>query len=172
LVCLELLLFDLVCPLHGRADLGFHVRDCNNYEAGLVFVERLAQVFEVSSAHACCCVSGERAEQRACSGRTEEEASADGSRREQDNHQACRQPDSSAEHTADTRRGLVFLDDLDLALVVAFDDGCIVGIDQVGFGVKLFDYLIVRKSIFGIAVDACPVLLSGSSAVQSQMHER
>ena len=94
------------------------------------------------------------AEQRASAGRAEQEASADGGGRKQDDHQTCGQADSAAEHTADTRRGLVLLDDLDLALVVALDDGRVVGVDQVGVGVKLLDELVVRQGVGDIAVDA------------------
>ena len=47
----------------------------------------------------------------------------------------------------------MLLDDLDLALVVPLDDGGVVGIDQVGVGVKVLDELIVRQGVGGVAVD-------------------
>ena len=66
-------------------------------------------------------------EQRARAGRPEQEASADGGGWEEDDHQPRGQTDPTAEHAPDASRGLVLLDDLDLALVVALDDGRVVG---------------------------------------------
>ena len=52
-------------------------------------------------------------------------------------HQTCSQTDPAAEHPSDASRGLVLLDDFDLALVIALDDGRVVGINQIGLGVEL-----------------------------------
>src|ERR1700733_11141581 len=119
LVRLQLLLLDLLRTLHRRADLGFHIRDSDHDEARLTLVQGFAELLEVSPAHAGRRVAGQRTEDRARTGRAEQQASTDGGGRKEDDHETRRQADTAAEHSSDARRRLVFLHDLDLALAVA-----------------------------------------------------
>ena len=88
-------------------------------QPGLALVELLADLLEVLAAHAGRGVAGDRAEQRAATGRRGQEAATDGGRREQGDDEAGGEADAAAQHPADPGRRLVLLDDLDLAVVLA-----------------------------------------------------
>ena len=62
--------------------------------------------------------------------------------------------DAAAEHPAGPGRRLVLLDDLDLAAVLALDDGGVVGVDQVRLGVEVLDRVVVGHRVIDVAVDA------------------
>ena len=65
-----------------------------------------------------------------------EQAAADRRGREQRDHEPGGQTDAAAEHAADPGRRLVLLDDLDLAVVLALDDGRVVRVDESDLGVQ------------------------------------
>jgi hypothetical protein len=99
-------------------------------------------------------VPGDRAEDRAAGRRARQEPAANRREREQRDDQPGRQPDAAAEDAADARRRLVLLDDLDLAVLAALDDGRVVGVDQVDLRVELLHELVVGLGVGDVVVDA------------------
>ncbi len=119
---------------------------------GLAGVEVLAELLEVLAAHAGRRVPGERTERRATTGRRSQQSATDGGRREQRDDQAGGETDTATTHCTDTCGRLVLLDDLDLAVVLALDDGGIVGVDETFLGVEIVDRVVVGLRVVDVRV--------------------
>ena len=143
----EFLLLDLVGRGHHALDLGTHVGHADHDETSFAGIEVLAELLEVLTAHAGCRVPGERTERGTTTGCRSQQSTTDRRRRNSATTRPVARPTVRTADRTDTRRCLVLLDDLDLAVVRALDDRGVICVEQTLPGVEVVDRVVVGLGI-------------------------